>query len=72
MLSMAGTLSAPAIKGDVWLWEHQYRKDHNGQLPQAHERQAKEQELIAQLPNDEEKQIQIFGSPLKETQDLFE
>jgi len=60
------------VKGDLWVWEHQYRKAHNDQLPQAHERQAKEQELIAQLPNDEEKQIQIFGSPLKETQDLFQ
>lgn len=60
------------VKGDLWVWEFQYRKGHNEQLPTADEKQAKEQELIGQLPTDEEKQIQIFGSPLEDTKDLFE
>jgi len=59
------------VRGELWVWDNQYRKVHN-HPPSPDEKQAKQQELIEQLPTDEEKQTQIFGKPFKETQELFE
>jgi len=58
-------------QGDLWVWEHNYQKDHNGQLPTLEEKQTKQQELIQKLPTDEEKYQQLFDKPLKDTEDLF-
>ena len=59
------------IKGELWLWEFQYKKEHKNQSPPPDERAAKKQELIEVLPTDEEKYQEIFGKALRETEKLF-
>ncbi len=59
------------IKGELWLWEFQYKKEHKNQSPPPDERAAKKQELIEALPTDEEKYQEIFGKALRETEKLF-
>jgi len=58
------------VKGDLWVWEFQYKKEH-GQQPTTEQQQAKQQELIEQLPTEEEMQIQLFGKIFKQTEELF-
>lgn len=59
------------VKGEIWLWEHQYKKDHNGQQPTLEEKQNKEQELIQQIPTEEQKQVELFGKTFRQTEELF-
>ena len=59
------------VKGEIWFWEHQYKKDHNGQAPTLEEKQSKQQELIQQIPTEEQKQVELFGKTFKQTEELF-
>jgi len=49
------------VRGDLFIWENLYRRDHGGQLPTESERLQKQSDLVAQLPSNEQKQRDVFG-----------
>ena len=47
------------VSGELWLWKNKYKKEHN-RAPTREEKATRQQALLAQLPENNKLQEQIF------------
>ena len=58
------------VTGELWQWSRRFEKE-NSRLPTPDEKHQQQQQLTQALPTDDQRYEQIFGKPLKKSEELF-